>query len=53
MAAPASAAAEPDPAAAAAQPPSQEDIEALKKRVDVLEADLKARMVVQLSLIHI
>jgi hypothetical protein len=47
MAAPASAAAEPDPAAAAAQPPSQEDIEALKKRVDVLEADLKARMVVQ------
>jgi len=36
------------PAAAPAQaPPSSDDIDALKKRVDVLEADLKARQVVQ------
>jgi len=44
---PTPAASAPDPAAASAQPPSQDELEALKKRVDVLEADLKARMVVQ------
>jgi putative OmpL-like beta-barrel porin-2 len=46
-ASPAPAASAPDPAAASAQPPSPEELESLKKRVDVLEADLKARQVVQ------